>query len=283
MANGTIVTASKDSHPDLYYALRGGGNQYAIVTKVILKTYDIGDHATVWGGVRTYGGDKHEELLSAITKFAGNYKDPKAAIIPTFEFVSGIGLGVPFIVVFFFYDGVKPPAGVFDDFDAIVALSDDTKAKKYTDVTKEFLGGDYKGFRFAIRENTFPNMPLSDMNAFLKDQYDMLAKSSTEGAWKDLIDAKLLSFAIQPMSKVIAQASRDASKDAGGDNTLGLDPNYGDRVFVEYDFAWLSPLCDKKCPQFFEKKVQAIHDLHKEKYSGIAPTHYESGDLEYLR
>ncbi|KAF7557001.1 hypothetical protein G7Z17_g1000 [Cylindrodendrum hubeiense] len=32
LPNATIVTASEDSHPDLYYALRGGGNNYGIVT-----------------------------------------------------------------------------------------------------------------------------------------------------------------------------------------------------------------------------------------------------------
>ncbi|KAK2616288.1 hypothetical protein QQS21_000722 [Conoideocrella luteorostrata] len=277
LANGTVVTASETSHPELYFALKGGGNQFAIVTKFVLKTFNIGKNGKIWGGVRTYTEDKSEEILSAITNFVAKNTDPKAAIIPTFDFFSAVGINAPAIVVFYFYDGLQVPAGVFDEFNAVKSLTDDTKVKSYPEMAQEVLGGEYEALRFQIRENTFPNMPPTQMKLFLNDHFNLMKKKSQEAALKDLLDFKLFSFAIQPMPRGIAKASQDAGGDA-----LGLRPENGDRVWIEYDIAWLSPLCDGKCPPYFANVVDQHHDLHKEKYSGIYPTNYESGDLEYL-
>ena len=41
LGNGTQVTATQASHPDLFWALKGGANNYGIVTKFTLKTYDV--------------------------------------------------------------------------------------------------------------------------------------------------------------------------------------------------------------------------------------------------
>ncbi|KAH8821358.1 hypothetical protein F5884DRAFT_827612 [Xylogone sp. PMI_703] len=39
LANGTVVNATQSSHPDLFFALRGGGNNFAIVTSVIIEAF----------------------------------------------------------------------------------------------------------------------------------------------------------------------------------------------------------------------------------------------------
>lgn len=38
LPNGTIVTASKQSRPDLFWAIKGGGNQFGIVTNFRMRT-----------------------------------------------------------------------------------------------------------------------------------------------------------------------------------------------------------------------------------------------------
>ena len=279
LANGTIVTASSTSHPDLYFALRGGGNQYAIVTKLTLKTYAVGDGGIVWGGTRIYTADKHAALGAAVADFTANCKDPKAALIPTFEFVGAAGLSAPIVIVFFFYDGAKPANNVFAKFDAIPAQADTTGPKSYAVVTQDALGGNMKGSRFQIAENTFPNMPLGNMSSFLDDHFKSILDQATAGVKQDIIDFRLISYALQPMPHGIAQAS----KNAGGSNALSLVPEHGDRIWVEYDMAWVNPLCDQKCPQFLKEMIGSLHNLHEQKYSGIYPTNYMSGDLGYLR
>ena len=42
LANATVVTASNSSHVDLYQALKGGGNNYGIVTAYTMVAHPMG-------------------------------------------------------------------------------------------------------------------------------------------------------------------------------------------------------------------------------------------------
>jgi hypothetical protein len=63
LANGTIVHASPTTHPDLYFALRGGGNNFGIVTRFDLEAYRYG---SLWGGMMVFLLEDLEERRSAL-------------------------------------------------------------------------------------------------------------------------------------------------------------------------------------------------------------------------
>jgi len=60
LGDGTIATASADSEPELFWALRGGGGSLAIVTSVELETFAISE---VFAGVGIWDGRHSAEIL----------------------------------------------------------------------------------------------------------------------------------------------------------------------------------------------------------------------------
>jgi FAD/FMN-containing dehydrogenase len=63
LADGTFVTASQDSHGDLFWALRGGGGNFGVVTSFTFACHDIGEHGTIIGGPVFYDFAGTPEVL----------------------------------------------------------------------------------------------------------------------------------------------------------------------------------------------------------------------------
>ncbi|KAI0141245.1 hypothetical protein GGR57DRAFT_520571 [Xylariaceae sp. FL1272] len=66
LANGNIVMATKDAHPDLFQVLKGGGNNFGIVTKFTMATFPS---SKLWGGWIISPQSVLPEVPEAIAKF----------------------------------------------------------------------------------------------------------------------------------------------------------------------------------------------------------------------
>ena len=79
LANGTAVTASSSSNPDLYWALRGAGQSFGIVTSVKIKVYDIPSNWTI--STFIYKSDKLESLLDLVNKMDSEATRPANMVL----------------------------------------------------------------------------------------------------------------------------------------------------------------------------------------------------------
>ncbi|KAH9054939.1 FAD-binding domain-containing protein [Lactarius vividus] len=126
LPNGTITNVTQ-SNEDLWFALRGGGNNFGIVTKFTYKTVPQGQ---VWGGTLNYSVDQLDLVKEALIKFQQK-NDTKAALnVPVFYTPAGV-ISTAALV---FYNAPTPAPGIFDDFLAIPTNQSDVKTRSFVDL-----------------------------------------------------------------------------------------------------------------------------------------------------
>jgi FAD binding domain/Berberine and berberine like len=69
LANGEQVRASADEHPDLFWALRGGGGNFGVVTSFLFRLHEVG---TVVAGPTLWSLEDSAQVLSVYRDFLPN-------------------------------------------------------------------------------------------------------------------------------------------------------------------------------------------------------------------
>ncbi|KAJ6132906.1 FAD linked oxidase N-terminal [Penicillium samsonianum] len=75
LPNATVVVVTEDAHPDLYFALRGGMNNFGIVTHFIIRAVFQGQ---IHAGDRTYTIDKRDAILDQAYRLTTQWKNNTA-------------------------------------------------------------------------------------------------------------------------------------------------------------------------------------------------------------
>ncbi|KAH8748651.1 hypothetical protein F5883DRAFT_238608 [Diaporthe sp. PMI_573] len=194
LPNGTISSASADYNPDLFFALKGGLNRFAVVTSAVFRTHPQTDE--VYAGVTIYTSDQVDAVLNATQIFSDVNTDPKAQIITTIN-ATPVGLAA---LVLFFYDG--PDAGtsfeMFDGVDHTISLVRAQPFSSFVSTVDSSLSSNPRG--------TFNSLPTTKTTpAFLAAVKNQASSLISQGH-----GALILSYDIEPFLKYGAHATESA-------------------------------------------------------------------------
>ena len=78
-AEGSIVQASADEHPDLFWALRGGGGNFGVVTSFRFALHPVGP--TVTAGPVFWAADDTTDVLRFYREFAADAPDDLGSVV----------------------------------------------------------------------------------------------------------------------------------------------------------------------------------------------------------
>jgi FAD/FMN-containing dehydrogenase len=114
LADGSFVTASEDEHADLFWALRGGGGNFGVVTEL---EFDLHPVDTIYGGPMFFELDVADALLktyrgwiAAAPRAMGAF--PAFQIAPPLPFIPQDRVGEPFALLVSCFNGSDEEAEV---------------------------------------------------------------------------------------------------------------------------------------------------------------------------
>ncbi|KAI0390653.1 FAD-binding domain-containing protein [Xylariaceae sp. FL0594] len=230
--NGTVLeltNSPQDPYADLVWGLKGGSNLFGLVTRFDLRTFPV---TSAFGGLTIWSSAAGPNVLAALTSYmapGGGVDDPLVHI----DVFSGLSFnnGVPSLQYYniALYPGTNANPTALENFTAIPA--DLTVANgvavhpDWTAIPQQLSPFSSKASRNLFYSISFQGTPES-IAVFNKTVIDYAVKklSQVQG---------LTTFVVyQPVSKGYLQAS----KDKGGSNVLGLDPDLDGTFIGEFAF-----------------------------------------------
>jgi hypothetical protein len=140
-ATGAIIEVNHNSYPDLYFALRGGGNNFGIVTRFDLYTYPQG---LMWGGSLVYNITQSDAILNAFVDYGQNApSDPNAALILAYAYTQGQF----FVAADLEYALPQANPPIFSEFLSRPYLSNTLAVQSLSNITLEFNASNPSGLR----------------------------------------------------------------------------------------------------------------------------------------
>ena len=216
------MRVSATSRPDLYWALRGGGNNFGIVYRFNLRTFPFGGE--MWAGTRTHTEDQFPAIYQAFTNTIDNTADDlHANFYLVWVSAGGARLAIP-AMWHESLDGSEAPS--FAEWNAIPAVSDDTRVRNVVEWGKESGEGGLTGVRQVFYMMTVKSDP--EVHQFAIEKYFELADAVTGG---------INGFAGNIVTQGINVPQMEQMKKNGG-NALGLDPEEGARYIVHICLSW---------------------------------------------
>ncbi|CAL8576826.1 hypothetical protein XPA_002691 [Xanthoria parietina] len=221
LANGTIATASESTNPGLWRALKGGSNNFGIVTRFVARSFPSTD---VWSGFLYMTASKAGQVIQAFHSYAqadaGIYDEYAAGPLVCFSYVQKLGIQV--IATNLVYTKPEPWPSCWAGFKSIGRLWSTVKVRSLTSATNELAMSSPAGLRQKFITTTVKNdhATLMEIHAAYKEGAQVMRKV------RDMV----WTLVLQPLSPVMAKKSQP--------NVLGLDTRTEPLVIVLFTVVW---------------------------------------------
>ncbi|KAJ4357034.1 hypothetical protein N0V95_002840 [Ascochyta clinopodiicola] len=230
-ASGLIVTATPTSYSDLYWALRGGGNNFGLVTNFKLRTLPLGK---MWGGDRVLLEYQFPAAIDAFVNLGKkSAQDTKAAQILSFV-VQG---GTKIASVQLEYAEPNANASIFAEWNAITPAVDNIGIHTLSELTEMLAASNPYGERQSYWAQTYK---------LDKDLINYILQVFYEEGDKIADVANLLN----PLSLQVITVPQIQKMQQNGGNALGLTPDQGPLLLLNPAPAWTDAKDDNRVNAF---------------------------------
>ncbi|KAI1451266.1 FAD-binding domain-containing protein [Annulohypoxylon moriforme] len=247
LESGELVRANAEENPDLWFALKGGLNNFGIVTSFKMKTFKS---AGIWGGITFYMSsnmtDTFSQLIHKACDFIHNEKDLDTHAM----FSIGYGFGHQAVTcVMYHTQGKENPPSLqrFTGLENQVKEMCTLRKSTHLGFTEELSKFSSDGKRQYWASTTIkPDISL--MEAFHRKWQEMIS------IIKD-VNGLTFSFGFHPLTKAMMESSARA-----GGNPMAIPPSDGPLFIVLINPGWDPPEDDHRV---FATVGNFVEDLRK--------------------
>ncbi|KAF1969982.1 FAD binding domain protein [Bimuria novae-zelandiae CBS 107.79] len=220
IADGSILNVSATSHPDLWRALKGGSNNFGIVTRFTLRTIRSGP---IWGGYLYLPSFQAPKILAGLHDVLRNPMDQHAAG-PMASFTYSQSLGIQIISVSLLYTkAITKWPDCFAMFKPLWRFWSTCKPQSLTSAYNELDALSPPNFRQAYGTTTITNDPATIAEAHASYNRGLQAVKGIKGL--------LWTIVFQPLHPTWLRK--------GDPNPMGLQGCPDEPlVLVSYTVAW---------------------------------------------
>jgi FAD/FMN-containing dehydrogenase len=160
-AAGSIINVTHQDYPDLYWALRGGGKNFGIVTRFDYETFAQGD---VFAGSLLFDYEHRIDVIKAFNNYHAT-GDPKAATWLSIAYSKGHKL----MSALAMYADPDPDHSILQPYLSIPTIYNTAKVRSMASITREIADVNVKDHRQNYTNHTFKYDP--DFVSWVADMY----------------------------------------------------------------------------------------------------------------
>ncbi|KAH9830759.1 FAD dependent oxidoreductase [Rhodofomes roseus] len=250
LPSGIVVNATASENPELFFGLKGGFNNFGIVTTFYLQTHP---QTEVWGGI-IITTNVDDDVVAATQKFYDNVNDPKAAILTTFNYDASIGMNITEMTLY--YNAPTPPEGMFDDFLGLTSISQNISTRSYLSLILATIEGS-NGLRGYFHTVSLYDYSTTLLNAIVNET------QFWRGQLESDVPELFISYDVEPILPSVFSHGTDSAWPPSREN--GILP-------LNIYYAWASPDNDTLINQIMVQSAEYLTQIAVAEGQDIAQT-----------